>query len=177
MNKEQEQSMIYLLEVTQEWRDVVGYEGLYRVSEYGEVISLHKGKKKLMTPQKNRDGYYQIGLSRNGSKKTCRINRLVAEAFIPNPEGLDEVNHLDEVRDNNHYTNLEWVSHKQNIQYSAKSRKDAFKKKPVYCQELDMTFDSVYEAAAYVDGKSAGLSACLNGARNTHRGYHFEYVA
>ena len=167
------------LEALLEWRDVVGFEGLYKISEYGDIISYHNGKKTLLAETPNRDGYLVKTLSKDGVKKACRINRLVAEAFCDNPNGYNEVNHLDENRQNNHYTNLVWVTHQENMQHSANSRKgkQAFKKKPVRCIELGTVYESVKAAAFAVDGKPSGLSAALNGARNTHRGYHWEFVA
>ena len=163
----------------EQWLDIEGYEGIYQISNYGRVKSFHRNKERLLTPSPNRDGYLIVHLCNGGTKRTCRVNRLVAEAFCDNPNGYNEVNHLDENRQNNHYTNLVWVTHQENMQHSANNRKgkQAFKKKPVRCLETNTVYESVKAAAFAVDGKPSGLSACLNGARNTHRGYHWEFVA
>ena len=107
------------------WKDVVGYEGYYQVSNLGrirsidrEVIDKNGVKKpihgKIMHPVFHSDGYPSISLSRNGICKRLKIHRLVALAFIPNPDNLPEVSHLDETRTNNRVDNLIWSSHKDN---------------------------------------------------------------
>ena len=104
------------------WKDIQGYEGLYQVSNLGEVRSLnYKGftgnihNLKLIL---RKDGYLQVNLSKNGKKKNYRVHRLVAETFIENPNNLIIVNHKDLNRSNNLFTNLEWVTQKENMNYS-----------------------------------------------------------
>lgn len=161
------------LELTLEWRDVKGYEGLYKVSEYGDVISLKSGEKKLLNQYTN-NKYFFVVLYKDKKRKTCLIHRLVATAFC---EGFDDslvVNHMDENTANNHYTNLEWCTQEYNINYGTRNEKVS---KKVRCVELDIIFDSVLEAAEYVNGKQSGISRCLAGRRKTHRDYHWEYVS
>lgn len=131
---------------TEVWKDVVGYEGLYKVSSLGRVRSLdrvvtHKNgrkrlfKGKLLTPFKNE--YFMVVLSKNGKKSSSNIHRLVAQAFIPNTNNLPEVNHKDEDKTNNRLSNLEWCTRKYNINYgtaierSVKTRKNNYKNKLV----------------------------------------------
>ena len=103
------------------WRPVKGYEGLYEVSNYGRVRSLNYHRKKgrvfLMKPCVGRAGYYQLILRKNGGKITAVVHRLVAEAFLPNPDNLPCVNHKDENKENNAVWNLEWCTFKYNTNY------------------------------------------------------------
>ena len=110
------------------WKDVVGYEGYYQVSNLGRVKSLDRvitnkmgvvrnlnGFVKKLTPGDN--GYMGVTLSRNGKYTRRYVHRLVAEAFIPNKEKLPFINHKDENKDNNHVDNLEWCTCEYNNRY------------------------------------------------------------
>ena len=94
---------------------VPGYEGLYEVSNLGNVKSLRSGK--LMKKSKNNVGYEMLTLTKDKTQKTYLIHRLVALAFIPNHENLEEINHKDEVKTNNRVENLEWCSRDYNLNY------------------------------------------------------------
>ena len=94
---------------------VPGYEGLYEVSNLGNVKSLRSGK--LMKKSKNNVGYEMLTLTKDKTQKTYLIHRLVALTFIPNPENLEEINHKDEVKTNNCVENLEWCSRDYNLNY------------------------------------------------------------
>lgn len=111
------------------WRDVVGYEGLYEVSSFGRVRSVDRivrnrygvrvSRGKILTPSLN-DGYLFVSLCNKCKYKTKYVHRLVAEAFIPNPNNLPQINHKDETRDNNRVDNLEWCDSKYNNNYGTK---------------------------------------------------------
>lgn len=115
------------------WKPVDGFEGYYEISNLGNLRSVDKyvrwgrGKgyikylpSKILSPSINNSGYKIYVLSKPGSKPVCRtIHRMVAAAFIPNPHNLSDVNHIDENKNNNIVDNLEWVSHKENMIYSA----------------------------------------------------------
>lgn len=118
------------------WKEIKGYEGLYEISNYGEVRSLdrcivksngvkqHK-KGRMMVPVKNSDGYLIIKLSKNKKRKSIAVHRLVAEAFIDYPADeskVYEVNHIDCNRENNNVDNLEWITHIDNVRYSIKNK-------------------------------------------------------
>ena len=100
------------------WKPVVGYEGLYEVSNTGLVRSLNKLKGRILTPIKKKNGYLSICLYKNSKQVTKLIHRMVAEAFIPNPDNLEMVNHKDEDRTNNNVDNLEWCTRAYNQIYS-----------------------------------------------------------
>ena len=115
------------------WRPIEGYEGLYEISSYGRVKSLEKYrfnnggiqllKEKIMKPL-DYNGYKNVNLWKNGSKKKEYVHRLVAKSFIPNPDNLREVNHKDENPSNNMVENLEWCDHRYNMNYGTlKERK------------------------------------------------------
>jgi hypothetical protein len=92
------------------WKDIAGYEGHYMVSNTGKVYSYKR--KKVLSP--STQGYHQVCLCKNGKVRSFHIHRLVAEAFIPNPENKPEVNHIDHNTDNNYADNLEWVTKFEN---------------------------------------------------------------
>ncbi len=116
--------------MTEEWRDVVGYEGLYQVSSSARVRSLDRVirpldgkvpyvfKGRVLKPYPRKHGYYTVNLCRDSIACTDTVHRLFAQAFIPNPLGLPEVNHKDGDGFNNSRDNLEWVTHRQNIQHA-----------------------------------------------------------
>ena len=163
-----------------EWRDVVGYEGLYKISEYGDVMSIgygRTGEKRLIKPRNDGRGYMQVGLYKNGKRKQHKIHRLVATAFCEGAEYFNEVNHIDEDKTNNHYSNLEWCTREYNNNFG--TRNDRIGKssmKKVRCVELDMKFNSLSDAAAYVGNSSSNISVCLRDKQKTSGGYHWEYV-
>ena len=104
----------------EEWRDVVGYEGLYRVSSDGNIMSVNTYSHKkpiMMKLGKRPDGYLSVGLSKDGKTKTHTVHRIVAKAFIPNPNNYGYVNHKDENKSNNSVDNLEWCTKSYNSIY------------------------------------------------------------
>ncbi|BES53083.1 hypothetical protein [Aeromonas phage phiWae14] len=100
-------------------KDVVGYEGLFSITEDGKLWS--KRSKRFLTIMVNKQGYYQhctkIG-GRNGTAKLFKIHRVVAEAYLPNPDNLPLVNHKDGNKLNNHVSNLEWCTHQHNVRHA-----------------------------------------------------------
>ena len=116
------------------------YEGLYKVSNLGKILSLNyrrTGKAKLRKPGTNSDGYFQVQLSKNKERKNCYVHRLVAETFLPNPDNLPEVNHKDEDKTNNFVflnedgtvnkkkSNLEWKTPKENSNHGTRNERIA----------------------------------------------------
>ena len=112
------------------WRDIEGYEGLYQVSNLGRVRSLNynrTGKVQNMKLGTYPNGYKMVDLKKNKKRKAHLVHRLVAKAFIPNPnpDQLCEVNHKDEDKANNTVDNLEWCSHIYNQYYGTKRERQA----------------------------------------------------
>ena len=116
------------------WKDIEGYEGLYEVSSYGRVRSLGQfvnhnfggyayRKGRILKPGLGSRGYLSVTLSKNGIQKQYTVHRLVAQAFIENPDNLPQVNHKDEDRTNNNVTNLEWCDAKYNVNYGNRLNK------------------------------------------------------
>lgn len=99
------------------WRDIIGYEGLYQVSNLGKVRSLFRYKK-VLKPLLVGAGYYQVQLSQKGNVKVKLLHRLVAIAFLDNPNNLPCVNHKDGDKSNNTVTNLEWCTYSDNEKHS-----------------------------------------------------------
>lgn len=156
----------------EQWRPVKGFEGLYAVSNLGRVKSLnynHTGVEKILKPQKNRGGYLYINLCRNGKVKAFKVHRLVAAAFLPNPNNLPQVNHKDEVKDNNCVSNLEFCDCKYNNNYGTRNKKIASDlSKSVEAsrfpdfREIELRFASTREAGR--NGYHCGdVSDCCNG--------------
>ena len=129
----------------EEWRSIPGYEGLYEVSSYGRVKSLEKSYIKkngimdhkpeiILSPKNNGTGYFIVCLYKNKTHKYYLIHRLVALTFIPNPDNLPCVNHLDEDKTNNRVDNLEWCDHKYNMNYNdvLKRRSQRMKENGIY---------------------------------------------
>lgn len=93
---------------TEEWRPVVGYEGLYEVSSHGRVRSLVNAKPRILKRIRNDHGYLNVGLYRDKKQQRIGVHRLVATAFIPNPDGLPFVRHRNDVPHENNVSNLTW---------------------------------------------------------------------
>lgn len=130
----------------EEWRDVVGYEGLYQVSSFGRVKSLerdltypdgtiHHWKEKILTNRTDKNGYKYVGLCRNGESTNFKVHRLVAVAFIPNPANLPFVNHRNENPTSNYPDNLEWCTHQYNVNYGTCRARSVAAHKKNYTKE------------------------------------------
>lgn len=157
-------------------KDITGYEGLYAVTSCGKVWSYKS--QKFLRPLKQKTGYYQVNLYKEGKMFHFYVHRLVAATYLDNPAELAEVNHCDENKANNALTNLEWVSSAANSNYGTRNARIASKaqKKRVYCIELDKTFDSITHASKELNLYASNLSGALNGRYKTAGGYHWQYV-
>ena len=108
------------------WKDIPSYEGKYQISNFGNVKSLHfsgTNTPHLLKLKNHKDGYKLVGLSngKSGDKSFFAVHRLVAQAFIPNPENKETVNHIDGNKANNHVDNLEWATFQENMIHSFKT--------------------------------------------------------
>ena len=104
------------------WKDIEGFDGRYQVSTWGNV----RGVNGIIKPYQNEKGYLKVGLMKEGKCHKKRVNRLVAQAFIPNPYELPFVNHKDGNKQNNSFTNLEWTTDKANKRHAANMRKGIY---------------------------------------------------
>ena len=102
------------------WKDVVGYEGLYKVSECGEVLNTKRNK--LQKSYRHGRGYDRIGLTSQGLQRNHYVHRLVGDAFLEPPKNVNQnqINHIDGNKNNNHYSNLEWVTASENMKHASK---------------------------------------------------------
>lgn len=189
----------------EEWRDVVGYEGLYEVSNLGNVRGVDRthfrtdksGNKypvhvraRALHKKDNTNGYYRVNLSKNNRVKAAFVHRLVAEAFLEKVDGCDCVDHINSDRHDNRLENLQWVSQGMNIHLSYardgrvsvfKSRQDVIEKchnatKKAIVRSDGATFNSVSEAALAIGVTPACVSHALCGRCKTVRGFKFSYV-
>lgn len=174
------------------WKDVVGYEGFYQVSNLGRVKSLprlHKyvhgyymAKERILSPRvcgKQRE-YLSVALHVDGKTKQYKIHRLVATAFIPNPYGYNEVNHKDENKGNNKMDNLEWCSRSYNVNYGCrieKQRKAMFKPVVAYSKsnKIVMEFNSIVDASKFAKVDATNISRACKKEGRISGGYLWKY--
>ena len=159
----------------EEWRDIPGFEGLYAVTSCGKVWSYKS--KQFLKPVDNGHGYLKVCLYKNGKSKQAYLHRLTAEAYIPNPDNLPQVNHKDENKTHNYINNLEWISAKENTNYGAGIQKQiSAREKAVYCIELEKEFKSITEAAKELGLHKSHISKCCRDIQKTTGSYHFNFV-
>ena len=174
--------------MTIEWRDIKGYEGLYQISNFGEVISLwfrngtSKRKRNLiLKTASDKDGYQHVTLCKNNIKKSCRVHQLVAREFIENPNNLPLINHKDENKKNNKSDNLEWCDVKYNTNYNnATKRRGLSQRIPIVQLSLDMEPIRIWSERVEVEEELAisgsHITNCCLGKNKTAYGYKWRYL-
>ena len=171
------------------WKDIDGYEGLYQVSNLGNIKHLEQKRYNPLTktysvyterPIKQRLSrrYMCVSLCKDTEKHTHRVHRLVAKAFISNPNNLPIINHKDENPLNNVYTNLEWCDIKYNTNYGTCLQRRALKRcVKVRCVETGVIYNSIKEASQKIINRSnSHIGAACSGKLQTAYGYHWEYI-
>ena len=146
----------------------------YSVSNDGRVKNNKTGK--ILTPHPDSNGYLSVSLCRDGKHFTRRVHRLVAEAFIPNPLNLHDVNHKDGDKSNNHESNLEYCTRSYNMLHSSRTLGKKPRKpyvKPVVCIESGEVYANIEAAAKAVGRSSMAIRKCLNGQTKTAAGKHW----
>ena len=160
---------------TELWKDIKGYEGLYKISNYGRVKSLPRNgtvnKEKIIKNFEDRYGYLYVSLNRANTKKKEKVHRLVAKAFIHNPNLYEQVNHIDENKKNNYVKNLEWCTAKYNQNYS---NYKTYKK--IRCLNTNIVYKSIIEASKKLNIDNSGISKVCKGKRGKINGLKFEYL-
>lgn len=161
------------------WKPVSGYETLYGVSNQGRVMNLNT--QKPLRTRSDSKGYARVNLSKEGCKKTFRMHRLVADHFLPNPDGLLEVNHINENKQDNRAENLEWCSREYNVNYGTRTDRQRQKlSKPVVqlskSGERVSHYPSLVEAERTTGFNRSSISACCRGERNQAYGYQWKYA-
>ncbi|MCI6614441.1 MAG: NUMOD4 domain-containing protein [Mollicutes bacterium] len=161
------------------WKDVIGYENLYKVSNWGRVKSFRFGKERILKTFKNKDGYLQVGLWKNNKRKIFLVHRLVAQAFLDNPNNLPEVNHKDENKLNNVVSNLEWCDRTYNVNYgTAIERMIKTASKPVLQYTLDGKFVREWESTRECErnGYNHGhVASCCRGKLKKYKDSIWKY--
>ena len=161
------------------WKDIKGYEGKYQISNLGNVKSFFKGKEHLLKSYSTR-GYLSIGLWDGQKRQTVLIHRLVALAFIPNPNGYKEINHKDENKLNNNVDNLEWCTREYNMAYgSARLRQGISRGNPVKQLAMDniviARYSSANIASILTNIDPSSIIKCCQGKRKYAGGYAWQY--
>ena len=178
------------MKIIEKWKDIKNYEGLYQISNLGRVKRIKFinkmaiiNREKILKNIKNNHDYYIVRLCKNNKCKIYQVHRLVAEAFIPNPNNLPQVNHKDENKLNNNINNLEWCSSKYNCNYGARNLKIGVKTKnngkPVYQiknNKIINTWFNIKTAGDNLKINKSNICECCKGNRKTAGGYNWEYV-
>ena len=190
------------------WKDINGYEGLFQISNLGRVKRLEKSfidsigrkynyKEKIYKLQKDNNGYLLVTLPKS---KLFRVHRLVANAFLENPNNLKEINHIDGNKSNANVLNLEWVTHKENMKHALESglmdnARKVFSKKAterklwklsthnkvkvnMYDKNNNFikSFNSLVDASKYIKVAQQRIWQVCNGVRKSAKGYVFRYI-
>ena len=175
------------------WKDVKGFEELYKVSNMGRMKKLGhinrqgvKRKERIMKSSLSASGYKQVGICKNGKYYVKRVHRLVAQAFIPNPNNYPIINHKDEVRTNNKVSNLEWCTVEYNNNYGTRNIKGSITKtNGLRCKKVAQLDKKGNLIKIWISSADAGrhgynqsdVSACCYGLKEQHKGYFWMYYS
>lgn len=156
------------------WRDIKDYEGIYRISNLGNVYSVRRDS--LLKSGMSGNGYLSVILCTDGRRKHFKVHRLVAEAFIENKLNKPAVNHKDEDKHNNNVNNLEWVTTKENINYGTRNIRTSKRIKVIYQDDTYEIWESANVFAREFGVNQSNVCAALHGRIKTAYGMRFEYA-
>lgn len=180
------------------WKDIVDYEGLYKISNYGRIKTLERDyfsgmynsikkhqQEMIRKNEKTKNGYFRIALTKNGKTKRYLVHRLVAQHFIPNLNNFSQINHKDENKENNYYKNLEWCNNRYNMNYgkrNEKARKSIIEIKGRKVNQYDLQgnfieqYFSINGASRQFNRKGSNIRACCKGNQKTAYGFIWKYA-
>lgn len=177
------------------WKDIPSYEGYYQVSNLGNFRSLPRRVRyksngwrnypsKTLLTETTKDNYQRIVLMKEGVKTRYQAHRLVALAFIPNPDNKPFINHIDGNKSNNNADNLEWCTASENVTHADitglrdMSKHHPSNSKKIKCLETGEIFVSYYQAVKWLGKTSNSISALARGTRSYGKafGYHWEFI-
>lgn len=161
------------------WKDIEGYEGLYQVSNLGRVTRVTTNR--ILKSSKHVSGYLMVNLSKNSVTSHQRIHRLVAQAFIPNPENKPDINHVDEDKTNNNVNNLEWSTRKENCNHGTRNERiSKINSITIISTNLktgeSREFYGINDCARQLELQASNITHVLKGRRKQVGGYIFEYA-
>ena len=171
----------------EEWRDIAGYVGLYKISNQGNVWSFHRGI--LLKPVKDNDGYLKVCLYKKGRSQSFRVHRLVASAFIPNQENKPEVDHINTDKTDNRAINLRWTTSsenhmnhitRQNNSYAQRGRRTgklSVFSRPVLCVDINKRFWNAREAYRILGVNWRHIGEVARGERKKAGGLSWRYLS
>ena len=183
--------------MVESWKDIKGFEGYYQISNFGNVRSLDRyvinnknggerfinGKLMKLTKVKGREEsdtkYLVVNLRSYGSNKVSLVHRLVAEAFIPNPNNMPEINHKDGNKENNFVDNLEWCTYSENNQHAIDTKLRKPRGIPVLQYDINgilvNEYKSATDAARMTKFGRGSICHCLTGRRESYMGFVWKY--
>lgn len=162
------------------FKDIEGYEGLYQISNLGNVKALNYNREKREKELKryiNRYGYFYVELCKGAKRKKITVHRLVAQAFLSNPNNYNVVNHKDENKQNNNVDNLEWCNYLYNANYGTRNKRIS---KPISQFDKHGNFIKRWESAKEIERilniDSGSVSKCCKGKLKSAGGYKWQYA-
>jgi hypothetical protein len=178
------------------WKDIKGYEGLYQVSNYGRIKSFprkgtHINTEHILSINKDHKGYLMVTLTKKCKRKTYKVHRLVAEAFISNPNNLPQVDHIDDNKENIKVENLQWITNADNMKKAwktgARSLEKTYKRgkensrsKKIVQIDLNGNFIKQWYCIMDIERElgynNKNICACCRKKRPTAYGYKWEYL-
>lgn len=159
------------------WKDIKDYDGVYQVNNLGKVKSKKNNKEIILKGGQTPKNYKQVELYKNGKCKIFYIHRLVAEAFIPNPNNFPLINHKDENKENNCVENLEWCNNSYNLMYGNTQNN---KKREILQYDIDNKFirkwNSIMQVERELNIKNNNIVSCCKGKRQSAGGFIWRYA-